>query len=168
MKRILFISIVTFLLRIPASAANSTFDFYAQTSENGSLVSQGTNANPITVGAANSGALVIQPTGFSLTAPNAESQIVTFTNIGNGSISTKMPARLSARPKPACTTRKSLWKRWPPLCTDCTRPSRTMPCAIRVAGTPIRATTARWCSSAWRRFLNCTTRLHPPRYFWIL
>ncbi len=80
-------SIVTFLLRIPASAANSTFDFYAQTSENGSLVSQGTNANPITVGAANSGALVIQPTGFSLTAPNAESQIVTFTNIGNGSIS---------------------------------------------------------------------------------
>lgn len=80
-------SIVTFLLRIPSSAANSTFNFYAQTAENGSLVSQGTTANPITVGSANSGVLVIQPTNFSLTAPSYESQIITFTNIGNGPVS---------------------------------------------------------------------------------
>lgn len=80
-------SIVTFLLKIPSSASNSTFNFYAQTLENSELVSQGTIANPITVGSFNSGVLVIQPTNFSLSTPSYESQVITFTNIGNGPIS---------------------------------------------------------------------------------
>ena len=79
-------SIVTFLLRVPASATGGTFNFYAQTAENGSLVNQGTTAWPISVGSATAGVLVIQPTNFSLSAPNNESQIVTFTNIGNGAV----------------------------------------------------------------------------------
>lgn len=82
-------SIVTFLLKIPASAVGSTFNFYAQTVDNngGGSSDQGTIANPVTVGTAAAGVLVIQPTNFSLTAPAYESQIITFTNIGNGAIS---------------------------------------------------------------------------------
>ncbi|MBX9867348.1 MAG: DUF1554 domain-containing protein [Burkholderiales bacterium] len=79
-------SLVTFLLKIPSSALNSTFNFYAQTAENGATVDQGTTAWPVSVGSATAGVLVIQPTNFSLTAPNNESQIVTFTNIGNGAV----------------------------------------------------------------------------------
>lgn len=82
-------SIVTFLLKIPASASENTFNFYAQTVDNNGsgTVNQGTIANPITVGSAAAGVLVVQPTNFSLTSPNYESQVITFTNIGNGSIS---------------------------------------------------------------------------------
>ena len=80
-------SIVTFLLTIPSSAANNTINFYAQTARDGVIVNQGTIANPITVGSATAGVLVVQPTDFSLTAPNYESQVVTFTNIGNGPVS---------------------------------------------------------------------------------
>ena len=82
-------SLVTFLLRVPASAAGSTFNFYSQTVDNngGGTVNQGTIANPITVGTATAGVLVIQPTNFSLTAPSNESQIISFSNIGNGPVS---------------------------------------------------------------------------------
>lgn len=82
-------SIVTFLLKIPASATGNTFNFYAQTVDNngGGTVNQGTLPNPITVGSATAGILVVQPTNFSLTSPNYESQVVTFSNIGNGEVS---------------------------------------------------------------------------------
>lgn len=81
-------SIVTFLLRVPASATGSTFNFYAQTVDNngGGMINQGNIANPITVGSAASGVLIVQPTNFNLTSPNNESQVVTFTNIGNGPV----------------------------------------------------------------------------------
>ena len=82
-------SIVTFLLKIPASATGNTFNFYGQTVDNngGGTVNQGTLPNPINVGSATAGILVVQPTNFSLTSPNYESQVVTFTNIGNGEVS---------------------------------------------------------------------------------
>ncbi len=82
-------SIVTFLLKIPASATGNTFNFYGQTVDNngGGTVNQGTLPNPINVGSATAGVLVVQPTSFSLTSPNYESQVVTFTNIGNGEVS---------------------------------------------------------------------------------
>lgn len=79
-------SIVTFLLRIPAGTSN--YQFYAQTMQDGSLVNQGTTVNPINLANSQTGILVVQPTDFNLTAsPVYESQIVTYTNIGNDNVS---------------------------------------------------------------------------------
>lgn len=79
-------SIVTFMLTIPSGS--STYDFYAQTMENGSLVNQGTVANPINLANASNGILVVQPTSFNLSADsNYTTQTITYTNIGNGNVS---------------------------------------------------------------------------------
>lgn len=80
-------SIVTFLLTIPAGASGS-YNFYAQTMENGAVVKQGTKANPINLTNATYGVLVVQPTEFKLSAMESyTSQTITYTNIGNGEVS---------------------------------------------------------------------------------
>lgn len=79
-------SIVTYLLKIPAGSSG-VYNFYAQTMKDGVLVNQGTVANPINLSAATSGVLVVQPTNFNLSADaNYESQIVTYTNTGQGNV----------------------------------------------------------------------------------
>ncbi|MBX9867349.1 MAG: hypothetical protein K2Y14_10570 [Burkholderiales bacterium] len=78
-------SVVSFLLTIPAGA--TSYQFYAQTMENGVPVDQGTILNPITLGISTQGILVVQPTDFALSAnASYESQVVTLSNIGNGSV----------------------------------------------------------------------------------
>lgn len=80
-------SIVTFILKIPAGSS-SPYTFYAQTMENGSLVDQGSSPNSINIGSATQGVLVVQPTGFNLSASeNYLTQVITYTNTGNGTIS---------------------------------------------------------------------------------
>lgn len=80
-------SIVTFTLKIPAGSS-SPYTFYAQTMENGSLVDQGSSPNSINIGSATQGVLVVQPTGFNLSASeNYLTQVITYTNTGNGTIS---------------------------------------------------------------------------------
>lgn len=80
-------SIVTFTLTIPAGSS-SPYTFYAQTMENGSLVDQGSSPNSINIGSATQGILVVQPTGFNLSASeNYLTQVITYTNTGNGTIS---------------------------------------------------------------------------------
>ena len=78
-------SVVSFLLRIPAGA--TIYQFYAQTMENGTPVDQGSIPNNVNLGSATQGILVVQPTDFVLSANNNyESQVVTLSNIGNGSV----------------------------------------------------------------------------------
>lgn len=78
--------VVSFLLKIPAGS--SSYKFYSQTMKNGVLVNQGDVINPITLKSQSQGILIVQPTDFSLSADNNyESQVITFTNIGNGDIS---------------------------------------------------------------------------------
>ncbi len=78
-------SVVSFLLRIPAGA--TSYQFYGQTMENGVPVDQGTILNPIILGSSTQGILVVQPTDFALSAnASYESQVVTLSNIGNGSV----------------------------------------------------------------------------------
>lgn len=79
-------SIVTFLLTIPAGT--TSYQFYAQTMENGTKVDQGTIANPIGITNATYGVLAVQPSNFELSAAASyTSQTVTYTNIGNGEVS---------------------------------------------------------------------------------
>ncbi len=78
-------SVVSFLLHIPAGA--TSFQFYAQTMKDGSIVNQGSIPNNVILGSATQGILVVQPTDFALSAKNNyESQVVTLSNIGNGSV----------------------------------------------------------------------------------
>lgn len=77
-------SVVSFLLTIPAGA--TSLQFYGQTVKNGNFVDQGTNPNTITLASAGSGVLNVQPTQFALTH-SYESQVITYSNIGNGPIS---------------------------------------------------------------------------------
>lgn len=87
--------VVSFLLRIPAGS--SSYQFYGQTMKNGVLVNQGDVANPTTLTSQSQGILIVQPTDFSLSADNNyESQVVTFTNIGNVDIN-----NLTITPPPA-------------------------------------------------------------------
>lgn len=77
-------AIVTFVLRIP-SGASSPYQFYAQTMENDSLVSQGTDSQSVNIASTTKGILVVQPSGFNLTG-NYTAQVITYTNTGNGTI----------------------------------------------------------------------------------
>ncbi len=78
-------SIVTFLLRIPAG--KSSYEFYAQTVKNGTVVDLGTVVHPITLVSSSQGVLIVQPTSFALsTKNNYESQVLTYSNIGNAPI----------------------------------------------------------------------------------
>lgn len=79
-------SVVTFVLKIPAGAT-SPYQFYAQTTKNSSLVNQGTVPQSVVLSSSVKGVLIVQPTGFNLsTVDNYTSQIVTYTNTGNGLI----------------------------------------------------------------------------------
>jgi hypothetical protein len=81
-------SVVSFNLIIPAGV--TSYSFYAQALENGSPIANGqsTNQNTITLNPATTptGILSAQPQSFSLTTSKT-SQILTYTNIGNGPIS---------------------------------------------------------------------------------
>lgn len=78
-------SIVTFLLRIPAG--KSSYEFYAQTVKDGAVVNLGTVVHPITLVSSSQGVLIVQPTSFALsTKNNYESQVLTYSNIGNAPI----------------------------------------------------------------------------------
>lgn len=77
-------SVVTYLLTIPAGV--SSYQFYAQTMNDNTLVDQATQQQPIDLLNAQYGILVSKPTEFSLNA-NYPSQLVTYTNIGGASVS---------------------------------------------------------------------------------
>lgn len=78
-------SIVTFLLRIPAG--KSSYEFYAQTVKDGAVVNLGTVVHPITLVSSSQGVLIVQPTSFALSAKTKyESQVLTYSNIGDASI----------------------------------------------------------------------------------
>lgn len=80
-------SIITFVLSIPAGAS-TPYSFYAQTMDNGTLVSQSNTANQINIGSSSKGVLTVQPTGFTFSASeNYLTQIITYTNTGNATIS---------------------------------------------------------------------------------
>lgn len=78
-------SIVTFRLFLPQGT--TTTAFYAQILEDSTLVNQGTIAHPINLTGSTEGIIKVAPTKFSLIAPDSTSQIVTYTNIGNGEVS---------------------------------------------------------------------------------
>ncbi|RTL09956.1 MAG: hypothetical protein EKK54_12645 [Neisseriaceae bacterium] len=77
-------SVVTFLLEIPAGV--TSYSFYGQTTNNGSLVNQGTVKNTINLVGDNVGILNGQPASFNLQS-GYESQVVTYTNTGQGTVS---------------------------------------------------------------------------------
>ena len=100
-------SVVTFLLTIPAGA--SSYQFYGQTLENGTLVAQGTIANPINLSTTTQGVLVVQPTNANLSAPNYETQVLTYTNTGYGMVTNLvMPTPTAPLTKVANTCGPSL------------------------------------------------------------
>lgn len=75
--------LVSFVLSIPAGVTSYTF--YGQTMQNGSVVDNGSNANVINLATASQGVLTVKPTNFALSAVTGyESQVLTYTNIGNG------------------------------------------------------------------------------------
>lgn len=77
-------SVVTFLLTIPAGV--TSYQFYGQTMKDGTVVNTGTNSNLIGLANQNNGILQVQPTYFTL-KNGYESQVITYTNIGNSPIS---------------------------------------------------------------------------------
>lgn len=101
-------NVVTFLLNIP-NTGEDNYSFYGQTAYNGNIINNGTEKHTIGLAKKGQGILQTQPTLFTLNANsnigNYESQIITYTNIGDSDLSNldfKIPSSVTMS-KNTCT-----------------------------------------------------------------